>query len=1044
MNKYFLSAILSCMVLLGTAKEYVFDLREATIPTTGNSLVMTSDDGEVTFTITIPTNERTDPSHTYSMSDCVYDSETGRLKIIWGNGASVRATQNMGRNLNFVELGEWTNAATGENFIFRDAHISPDRITRIMDYIPNGDEEKATALNHFNLKNRGDKTEMYSAFTSYEDCFEVWVGPTFVVRDERITLEDLTFADHAVKDFYHTITDDLVGVMVETVTGGVGELLFCRSAQPISANHKHGLQPGQELWERDGVVPAYADPTTVQYAWIALKVADPEQYVGKRFNNVRGHYCAETGREKGNYFGWLNPNMEVVSTPEILESGIETTPNTYCVANFSEQDDQHYFFLEPRPCEVCNVVEAMRTGNDVILVPTANAITPDGNEDFVEDQIEGGTAFFNGYGIGTPPYGPYGSYPDKIYAYKDVDQEYCEHTWDVPTQFAWRSYFKLFDFTNLIAICFSNVQLNDTHHDYPLDTPNSYYDQDQPAILFGLMGTGDTHCDPSGDYDEDFFVGYSDYYSRYDWHRDVNVYKNDMHINVIEHPHEGQDHLDAYGDIDLMRCDYAGHPLAKVATLKLLSSGQYKVIYNTASQTAVNNGVVDEMLIENGQVLGLPVADNQVFDIYAQTTEGDNQSAASISFSDCFLSEQMLTRSSIAQMNADYTYRLYAEGNGEEIHGAEIHAILSHVPVYLIPYNEVWRASLTKEEVDADLDGALALTEDLHIKFSSNTDHHVLTYHLLEGHGGNEEHEVDHIDADHPNHDPNSHEANAYDGYEHYDQHENSGLIGWDGLWFVPEIESDHNGNTYGCYKETINRAYVYLDRDVTSPNTQLGISSLELTDENDAHYRYFHTSLRLWSRQEISENANPEERYLYRVWREVKPSDDGDNGSNAAPRRANTDGASNRVLLNTASEFDENLITVDEFYYWATDYAGLQEFTGEDIKISDTFLNEVPADTEEFENFILDVDYHAVLYVHDTVEDLYYPVASQIVPIRWDLGSHTVVTGLKSIDADNRTVAGVEYYDVTGRRLASPHGMTIVVTRFSDGSVVSTKQMFK
>ena len=1025
MNKYYLSAILSCMVMLGTAKEYVFDLREATIPTTGNTLVMTSDDGEVTFTITIPANE--------SMSDCVYDSETGRLKIIWGTGASVRVTQNMGRNLNYVYLGEWVHAADGSNFNFSNYPMNGDRSTHVWDYIPDGNEQKMWALNMFNLKDKANKTEIYSDIISWYANTEIWIGPTFIVRDERISLEDLTFADHAVKDFKHEITDELIGVMTEEVTGGVGKMLFCRSSQPISAAHKHSMKPGQELWERDGVVPAYADPTTPQYAWIALKVDNPEQYVGKRFNNVRGLYCPHEGRENGHYFGWHNPNMQVESTPNILGDA-ETTINTYCVANFSEQDDQHYFFMEPRPCEVCNVVEAMRTGNDVVLAPTSDAITPDGNEDYVEDNVTGGTAFFNNYGLGLPPYGPQGN---GTYAYLEVDQEYMQGEGDYPTHYAPRSYFKLFNFTNLIAICFSNNQFDDTQYQYPLDTPNYYYDQDEPDILLGLMGTGDTHTTPSGPYDEDFFVGYSDYYSRYDWHHDVNVYKNDMRISLIEHPHEGSEHLASFGDMDLKRCDVNGQPIALVASLKCQSPGIYKVVYNAESQTAITNGEIDPMLIENGQVLGLPVADNQIFDLTAPPAD-DPDALPSIHFSDCFLSEPMLTRSSIMNMNTDYTYRLYTHNDGQEVH-----VILSHVPVYLTEYNEVWRASLTKEEVDADLDGALALTEDLHIKFSSNTDHHVLTYHLLEGHGGNEEHEVDHIDADHPNHDPNSHEVND-DGYEHYDQHENSGLIGWDGLWFVPEIESDHNGNTYGCYKETINRAYVYLDRDVTSPNTQLGISSLELTDENDAHYRYFHTSLRLWSRQEISENANPEERYLYRVWREVKPSDDGDNGSNAAPRRANTDGASSRVLLNTASEFDENLITVDEFYYWATDYAGLQEFTGEDIKISDTFLNEVPADTEEFENFILDVDYHAVLYVHDTVEDLYYPVASQIVPIRWDLGSHTVVTGLKSIDADNRTVAGVEYYDVTGRRLASPHGMTIVVTRFSDGSVVSTKQRFK
>ena len=1033
MKKYIILAVFSCLALLSTANEYVFDLREATIPTTGNTLEMTSSDGAVTLTITIPERERLDASHTYSMSDCVYDSQTGRLKIIWGSGASVRAKQNMGRNLNYVALGEWTYADTGKNLCFNEAHFSPDRSNPvdIKDYIPNGDEAHQVTLNLFNLKNRDDKTEMYSAFTWWENCFEVWIGPTFVVRDEPITLEDLTFADHAVKNFYHTITDDLVGVRVENVTG-VGQMLFCRSAQPISSVHKHSPNSNQMLWERNGVIPEYADPATVQYAWIALKLDNPEDYVGKRFNNVRGLYCPLSGRERGHYFGWLNPNMQVESTPEILESGVETIRNTYSVANFSEQDDHHFFFMEPRPCEICNVIDVMRTGNDVILVPTSDAITPDGNEDYVDNLIEGGTAFFDGYGIGTYPY-------EQNYAYIDVDQQFCEETWDTPKQFAWKTYFKLFNFTELITVCFSNSQIDDASHEYPLDTPNPEYDQDEFAYLLGLMGTGDTHASLGGDYDGEFFMGFTNYYSRYDWRRNVNVYKNDMHINLIEHPHENLDnHLSALGDMVLVRCNFAGTPLDTVATLECLSPGLYKLTYNQASQTAVRNGVVDGMLVENGQVLGHPVADNQVFNLVS----ADADHPAAISFSDCFLSEPLNTKSDVQAMRTDYTYRLLHKytataaetGEGDD----EFHVILSHIPVYNTLHNELWRASLTKEEVDADTSGALSLDNDLHMKFSSSINNHVLTYRLLEGHGSGEGYEIDTIAATHNYYDV---EHNSYgnsvinDGFERYNQHEDGPIV-WDNLWFVPVIESDHNKNTYGTYKQTINRAYVSLERDITGKNEVLGISALELTGENAVRYRYFHCSLHLSSTQELFDNANPEERYLYRVWREVKS----DNNGNYAPRRANSDG-SNLVLLNTSPEFSGGSFTPDEWHYWDTDYAGLQTFTGDDITISDTFLNEVPA---YLHNFVLDVDYHAVLYVHDTVEDLYYPVASTIVPITWDLSSESVITSLKSIDADNRTVSEVEYYNVAGQRVASPNGMTIVVTHFTDGSVVSTKQIFK
>ena len=230
------------------------------------------------------------------------------------------------------------------------------------------------------------------------------------------------------------------------------------------------------------------------------------------------------------------------------------------------------------------------------------------------------------------------------------------------------------------------------------------------------------------------------------------------------------------------------------------------------------------------------------------------------------------------------------------------------------------------------------------------------------------------------------------------------------------------------------------IDRDTSEPNTHLGISSLELTDDNNAHYRYFHCSLRLWSTQVISENANPEERYLYRVWREIKPNN---NGSPAPRHASNVEPTPSRVLLNATPEFGSNFDPDNEWAYWATNYTELQEFTGDEIKVSDTFLTEVPGNPADLNDFVLNVDYHAVLYVHDTVQDLYYPVFSTIVPVTWDLSNGSVVTSVKSIDADNRTVAGVEFYNAFGQRLTSPKGMTIVVTRFTDGSSISTKQIF-
>ena len=128
---------------------------------------------------------------------------------------------------------------------------------------------------------------------------DAYLGPKMMIRDEYISSEDLTFSDHNTMGQYFELNDDLVGVQVVEL-GKVKDnpdindpisYLICRSLNPISDVHKHKKNNNQEIWvNTKGVTPAFANPETPQYAWIGLKISNPEQYINKTISKVRGIY----------------------------------------------------------------------------------------------------------------------------------------------------------------------------------------------------------------------------------------------------------------------------------------------------------------------------------------------------------------------------------------------------------------------------------------------------------------------------------------------------------------------------------------------------------------------------------------------------------------------------------------------------------------------------------------------------------------------------------------------------------------------------------
>ena len=65
--------------------------------------------------------------------------------------------------------------------------------------------------------------------------------------------------------------------------------------------------------------------------------------------------------------------------------------------------------------------------------------------------------------------------------------------------------------------------------------------------------------------------------------------------------------------------------------------------------------------------------------------------------------------------------------------------------------------------------------------------------------------------------------------------------------------------------------------------------------------------------------------------------------------------------------------------------------------------------------------------------------INSQIPPII----SHWGETNIHKFK-EELTVREVQYYDMTGRRLETPSGLTIVITRYRDGSVRREKKLFR
>ncbi len=967
MRKVFLfvaACLVACVTQTARAYEYVFDMSQALNPEnidkTNKRIAMkqkTSSGKTIYFYITYSEDQATSEA---LLKQCYIDDK-GRLALVMGK-TDIAIKITCTDKINQVQFGKMDcllNGAPNDG----DYQFG-NEVNGISDFAGIGSTDNYFIAGQ-SSSGFASANGVFTTSIHYNNDQRTWfIGPQVIVRTEPITLEALTHADHNVKHQYHTIDHDLVGVGVRQLYAQNGSnpqtFLIARSVLPISNEYKHQMAEGKTLLrDANGNVPSWANPETPQYAWIGLKIDNPEEYVGHQFSGVRGIYVYDDG------FAYnllrYNPVMEVIGTPTIKKDAegnkieVGTQLNTYSCANLSEQDQSKFFFMEPRLLEICNVVDIMRSDDQKINVPDRTAILPDGMSEniYVDNNITGHA------GITDRSYNMWSKCDMETFK---VSQEY-----EALAQ-AWRMRNKVYHVDGGLVVA-SAFQDNA----YPLDIPNLTYENFGNAGI-GMHIQGEAKLDQ---YAEDMWVGNGDYWSRYNFAKNKNAYRNDLKITVYNPVLE----FKGIGNLEIQRCDHEGNYLKTVGTIEQnqWNPGTFTVHYADAAKEAVN----DEGL---KQILTPVYADNKQYDLQWGTEK-------IMGISDMFYSDEMTSREANSALYPGFQYRVVpAEGNNN----TNFTCVVSFAPVFKTNENVVTRAKYSQAEVDGDINNTLEENNEAKITFAPNMSKDMTEYRVLKGVA----------DAT---------TGSAFEKIAHgainVDQ---NGLMNpvftdqiLDGTVYVPELYTEYNDNTYGCYKQSVSDASVAL-------SVKSIVAADYTNDENGT--RYIHAAIDLSS---VINNTDKDSRYLLRVWRQV--------------------GNGEKVLLNDQEEAWET-------NYRALRYLGMDEdkfsktnpskpFTLYDTFEASTTTNAAHGLKADETVNIEDVTYYATLYVKDDASGKYYVKKSEELK-----PETTIPTAISTVNA-NAQVESVRYYNVSGIESSKPFaGMNIVVTRYTDGSSRITK----
>ena len=653
---------------------------------------------------------------------------------------------------------------------------------------------------------------------------DYYLGPIFRIWSEGTSLEDLVKADNSVREQTHKIDHDLVGVAVKTVN--YQKYLMARSVNELSPKYRQTMRADQESFKDDnGNVYEWSNPNTPQYAWIMLKVNNPEQYVGKTFNNVRGKFCDFV--ENPYHVFWLNPFMTVSTTPVITGDATDADKiNTYPLANLVLPKDDHYFLLKPSLCEVCDITDVMRSHRDhFIYVPDNNAMMPEEVKKDENGNVIDVVAKPNFYVDNNLSYGQnysYASFLDNegVLPYASSDAKLLNGQ---TYSFDWQLYDKVYDFPSSVIVAAHHGDKDE--YVYPLEIPNNTYTQSVTRPVINIVGEGVLQA-----YNSDFFVSNQNYWSRYKYGENRNAYRNDITFTFSKPVTSNKD----FGTLSIYRCNDNGDKLAKIADLV---NDPYDVKRFTVNSTEDSKKAMNEPALSN--LSEEPTFHNN--DVIMLGSQVGQEYVSRITFSDMFYSTLMTDADGNANLSSDYQYRIESTKNG-------VTSVVGYAPVYKTAKNSVSRATYTLSDVEGDTNDALTENNDVNITFTPNMAKAITKYRVYKAEQG-----ATSVDAPYNVVDAGSIEVDDY-GFLNPTF---TDAITDKTYEYVPEVYTSYNDNTYGCYKQVVSDALINMTEPV--------LTASEYTGADGSKYCLATVTIN----SKIN-NSSKDTRYLVRLWREV------------------------------------------------------------------------------------------------------------------------------------------------------------------------------
>lgn len=954
-------------------------------------------------------------------------SEDDVAKVLVKNGelqfprySKIEFTTLDGYNINKVMLGEPTQG--NKTYTFNDVKYKNS------DYIKDmGAMNDAIKLI---VNTNGSNTLNLGEVINWNETY--FLSNKVMVCSEQTTLEDLVNAQHSVRKLNWAINHDVVGVGVRKINGT--DMLIARSVDHVK--NMYPIKEGQEILLDSNAKPyEWSNPETPQYAWIAIELpsgSKPADYVGKQLSGMRGMFCGNVD-DGTNHVAWHNPCIKLesaISESQIKATGVETHLITYSIACLTNQGDEHtfkgnretdkgsesyevsgkYYLLRPHQCEICNVVDVMRTDDEVLWIPDTRAVMPTVNEDgkdivkpniYTQNGIVGYANIQAGYVTGA----------NSIWA--KADEIGLK---DYPGQ-AWRMRYKVYDVPEAFLIA-SDFHLND----YPLVTPNPDYDTELSRDKDGNLQLG-MHIMGSAvlaKYDNDILVSNSDYWSRYNYGEDKNAYRNDLHIAINTLSKK----FHTLGDLIVERLDQNDlHPVT-IATITCTESSdnnvKYTVKYEKVAEEASNDEELEKIT---------PKADfSKTEFIIGEGKDKDKY----ITISDMFYSSDMSNKEHNTELNSAYYYHVRPAKNQETTE------VAGYAPIYKTDETVATRASYSKDEVDADTENTLANSDKVEVNFKPNTMTAVTSYRVLGAAKDN------YVPAQKAEKDAKSLVINDDTHFLtqpiEVNEQVNTAMV------YVPEVYTAYNDNTYGCYKQSVSDAEIILG----VPMMQVSERYARLANGNPDYTKplniiYGNARLDLTSTLYDTEK---DARYMVRVWRKVSKDDN----------------VISYTLLNGQDEFGTNDADAAEFLAmygnWNSSFAQLNDAVSamndndnQSASFNDSFkidLNESNAgnaprraDRPEGLSPIADgvkVTYDVALYVQDVATGMYY---KKITQIEKELNGNDVITAIDDVQASQAPVASVRYVNASGMMSNEPfNGVNMVITTHTDGTVTTSKMI--